>query len=149
MIDGVKIRQLRQIPDERGMIMRFLRADDPDFTEFGEVYFSVVYPGVVKGWHLHKVMTMNYTVPVGTVKLVLFDDREGSLTRGEVMELFVGEGNYVRVQIPPGIWNGFKGVGTASAMVCNCASHPHDPSDSERMPPTDARIPYCWELVQW
>lgn len=147
MIAGVKIRELRQILDERGKIMHFMRSDDPDFEQFGEVYFSMVYPGVVKGWHLHKVMTLNYAVPIGVIKLVLYDDRLDSPTRGELMELFVGEGNYVRVTIPPGVWNGFKGVGVQPALVCNCASHPHDPAEIVRISPNDTRIPYSWELV--
>src|SRR4029077_9112630 len=88
MIEGVGIRPLLQIPDERGKVMRMLRATDPDFKEFGEVYFSVVFPGAIKGWHLHKRMTINYAVPFGRIKLVLFDDRPSSPTRGEIQEFF-------------------------------------------------------------
>jgi len=145
-IAGVSVRPLRRIPDERGMIMHMLRADDPHFEKFGEIYFSMVYPGVVKGWHLHRRMTLNYAVVVGTVKLVLYDDRGDSATRGTVMELFLGEGNYALVTIPPGIWNGFKGVGAAPAIVANCATEPHDPGEIERLDPATPKIPYRWDL---
>ena len=146
MIGGVLVRPLRQIPDERGKIMHMLRADDTHFERFGEIYFSVVYPGVIKGWHLHRVMTLNYAVVSGTIKLALFDERAGSPTKGELMELYLGDGNYSLVKIPPGVWNGFKGVGTEPAIVANCATHAHDPSEIERMDPLKNHIPYAWDL---
>lgn len=146
MIDGIRIIALRQIPDERGKIMHMLRCDDPHFERFGEIYFSVVYPDVVKGWHLHKEMALNYAVVQGMIKLVLFDDREGSTTRGELQELFIGESNYVLVHIPAGIWNGFKGIGTDPAIVANCATLPHDPTEIMRLDPLTNSIPYDWRL---
>lgn len=147
MIEGVLIRPLRQILDERGKVMHMLRATDPEFEEFGEIYFSVVYPGAIKGWHLHHRMTLNYTVPVGCVKLVLYDDREASPTRGELMEIFTGVESYSLIRIPPGVWNGFKGIGSVPALVANCASIPHDPTEIERMDPIRSSIPYNWDLV--
>ncbi len=148
MIEGVRVVPLRQIPDERGKVMHMLRATDPHFQGFGEIYFSTVYPGVVKGWHLHTVMTLNYAVVSGTIKLVLYDDRPESPTRGEIMELFPGEAQHVLVMIPPGIWNGFKGVGSVPAIVANCATHPHDPDEIRRLDPFDNPIPYDWSLRQ-
>ncbi len=146
MIEGVGIRPLLQIPDERGKVMRMLRATDPDFKEFGEVYFSVVFPGAIKGWHLHKRMTINYAVPFGRIKLVLFDDRHNSSTRGEIQEIFLGQDAYQLVTVPPFIWNGFKGYGSTEALVCNCASIVHDPEEIERLDPFSERIPYDWSL---
>jgi dTDP-4-dehydrorhamnose 3,5-epimerase len=146
MINGVGIYPLKQIPDERGKIMHMLRSDDPYFDQFGEIYFSVVYPGVVKGWHLHKASTRNYAVIVGMIKLVLYDDNPDSSTRGELMELFIGESNYCLVKIPPLIWNGFKGIGTQPAIVANCATLPYHPSEIERMDPYKNSIPYDWGL---
>ena len=146
MIKGVAVHPLRRIPDERGMVMHMLRADAPHFERFGEIYFSTVYPNVVKGWHLHRRMTLNYAVVSGMIKLVLHDDREDSPTRSEVMELFVGDQNYVLVTVPPLVWNGFKGVGTAPAIVANCATVPHDPTEIERLDPWSPRIPYSWDV---
>jgi dTDP-4-dehydrorhamnose 3,5-epimerase len=146
MIEGVRVMPLRRIPDERGAILHMLKATDAHFERFGEIYFSLVYPGVVKGWHVHKEMTLNYAVPVGMIKLVLCDRRPGSPTRGELMELFTGEQDYALIQVPPGVVNGFKGIGLVPALVANCATHPHDPTGAEmaRIDPFDNDIPYDW-----
>lgn len=146
MIDGVEIVQLRRIPDERGAVFHMLRRDDPHFREFGEIYFATVYPGVVKGWHLHRKMTLNYACIVGNIKLVLHDEREGS-TKGQTQTIYMGERNYVLVVIPPGVWNGFMNVGTVEAIVANCATHPHDPDEISRIDPHSSHIPYMWEPV--
>lgn len=146
MIHGVRVRPLRRIADERGAVLHMLRCDDPDFERFGEMYFSTVYPGVVKGWHLHKEMALNYAVPSGMIKLVLYDDREASPTRGEVQELFLGDLDYIRVTVPPLVWNGFKGIGTTPAIVANCATVPHRPDEIVRRDPFDPTIPYDWKL---
>jgi len=146
MIDGVLVKPLSQIADERGKVMHMLRADDSHFEQFGEIYFSVVYPGVVKGWHLHKEMTLNYAVISGMVKFVLYDPRENSPTKGEIQELFIGEDNYVLVKVPPGIYNGFKGMGVKPAIVANCATLPHRPDEIERVDPVTNDIPYDWGL---
>ena len=146
MINGVQINPLRQIPDERGKVMHMMKAEDAVFSSFGEIYFSRVYPGAVKAWHLHDRMTINYAVPHGKIKLVLFDDRADSSTKGVIQEIFLGEDNYQLVTIPPFVWNGFKGIGTETALVANCASIPHDPNEITRLDPDDCFIPYNWEL---
>jgi len=148
MIDGVLVVPLKRIPDERGTVLHMLKRTDPHFIEFGEIYFSTIYPGVVKGWHKHAEMTLNYACVHGRIKLVLYDDREGSPTRGEIMEVFLGPDNHSLVQIPPGVWNGFKGMGGETAIVANCSTHPHDPSRSIRLDPFDNDIPYDWEIRQ-
>lgn len=146
MIDGVQIHPLRQVPDERGKIMHMLRADAAHFQQFGEIYFSCVYPGAIKAWHRHREMTLNYAVIIGHIKLVLHDDRVESPTRGELQELFIGESNYCLVSIPPMIWNGFKGIGAKMAIVANCATIPHDPTEIERVDPFTSKIPYNWDI---
>ena len=145
-IHDVHVTPLRRIPDERGAVFHMLREDSPVFERFGEIYFSLVYPAVIKGWHIHRRMTLNYAVPVGMVKLVCYDDRESSPTRGAVQQIHVGELNYVLVTIPPDIWNGFKGEGVAPALVANCATIPHDPEEIERLDPLSDQIPYDWAL---
>jgi len=145
-IDGVKIIPLRRIPDERGTILHMLRRTDPHFIEFGEIYFATIYPGVIKAWHKHNLMTLNYACVVGRVKLVIFDERDASPTRGELMEIFLGPDNYCLVQIPPNLWNGHKGIGVEPAIIANCATHPHDPSQSVRLDPHTNHIPYDWSL---
>ncbi len=146
MIEGVRVLPLRRIPDERGTVMHMLRADDPHFEEFGEIYFSVVELGAIKAWHLHERMTINYAVPYGKIKLVMFDDREGSPTRGSLDEIYVGKANYALVTVPPFVWNGFKGIGEHRSIVANCASIPHDPGEIVRLDPFSDQIPYDWSL---
>jgi dTDP-4-dehydrorhamnose 3,5-epimerase len=144
MIEGVQVVPLRRIPDERGAVSHMLKRTDPHFREFGEVYFSSIYPGVVKGWHLHERMTLNYACIVGNIKLVLHDDRAGSPTKGETQTLYLGERNYVLVVVPPGVWNGFMNVDAKESIVANCATIPHDPAEIRRMDPHSSRIPYDW-----
>jgi len=146
MIDGVEIFPLKRIQDERGMVMHMLRADDPHFESFGEIYFSVIYPGVVKAWHLHARMTINYAVVDGNIKLVLYDQRPDSRTRGKLQEIVFGQVNYQLVRVPPGVVNGFTAVGGVRAIVGNCASIPHDPTEITRIDPGTPSIPYSWGL---
>ena len=146
MIDGVKITPLKQILDERGKIMHMLRCDAEHFQGFGEIYFSCVHPGAIKGWHIHKEMVLNYAVPHGNIKFVLYDDRPGSPTRGELQEIFLGPDNYCLVTVPPMVWNGFKGIGQEMAIVANCSSIPHRADEIDRMDPFDPSIPYDWAL---
>ncbi len=147
-IEGVKVIPLKRIPDERGTIMHMLRRDDPHFIEFGEIYFSTIYRGVIKGWHRHRDMTLNYACVFGRIKLAIYDDREDSPTRGALMEQFLGPDHYALVQIPPGLWNGFKGMSDPHAIIANCCTHAHDPSAmrSDRLDPHNNDIPYDWDV---
>jgi dTDP-4-dehydrorhamnose 3,5-epimerase len=145
-INGVEIKMLKKIPDERGCIYHMLRADDEIFSDFGEIYFSKIYPGVIKGWHFHKKMILNYAVVYGMIKLVLYDDREDSETNGNLMEIFMGFDNFILVKVPPLIWNGFKGIGTGISIVANCASIPHDPDEILRKDPFSEDIDYNWNI---
>jgi len=145
-IEGVQTIPLRRIPDERGTIFHMLSADDPHFLQFGEIYFTSIYHGVVKGWHKHREMTLNYACVYGRVKLVLYDDRDGSPTRGALTETFLGPDNHSLVVIPPEIWSGFKGMSSPFAVVANCCTHPHDPDRTTRVDPFDNDIPYDWHI---
>ncbi len=143
-IDGLEIIPLRRIPDERGTIFHMLKASDPHFKQFGEIYFSSVYEGAVKGWHKHEVMALKYACIYGRVKVVVYDDRQDSQTRGNLHEVFIGPDNYSLVIIPPEVWNGFKGIGHDFSIIANCATHAHDPSRSVRLDPHSKEIPYDW-----
>jgi dTDP-4-dehydrorhamnose 3,5-epimerase len=146
MIDGVRIIKKNIIPDERGMIMHMLKNTDEEFSSFGEIYFSGINPGAIKAWHLHKKMTLNYVVPIGQIKLVLYDGREDSPTYGELQEIYLGTGNFSLVSVPPLVWNGFKGLGTSMSLVANCSSIPHDPDEIVREDPFTKKIPYDWAI---
>ena len=143
-IDGLRVTPLARIVDERGAVYHMLREDSEGFDHFGEIYFSSVHRGAVKAWHMHREMTLNYAVPVGAIKLVCFDDRPGSPTRQNLVELHVGELNYVLVTIPPMIWNGFQGEGALTSLVANCATRPHRPDEIVRRDPFTPEIPYDW-----
>jgi dTDP-4-dehydrorhamnose 3,5-epimerase len=121
-----------------------LRSDDPHFVEFGEIYFSSVYPGVVKAWKNHRRMTANYACVHGQIKVVLWDDRKGSPSRGALMETLVGPDEYSLIVIPPGIWHGFQGLEAPVSILANCATLPHDPDELDRLEPDSSRIPYDW-----
>lgn len=144
MIEGVVVTPLRQIADERGKVMHMLRADSPVFRSFGEIYFSTVNPGAIKGWSLHKRMVLNYAVPHGCIKFALYDGNPESKSCGQVQELILGPDNYCLVTVPPMVWTGFKGMSAEAAIVANCASIPHDPDEIERKSPFDTSIPYDW-----
>lgn len=146
MIEGVRITPLKQILDERGKVMHMMRCDAEGFQGFGEIYFSCVHPGAIKGWHIHKEMVLNYAVPHGNIKFVLYDNRPESQTRGELQEIFLGPDNYCLVTVPPMVWNGFKGIGHEMAIVANCASIPHRADEIDRLDPFDPSIPYDWAI---
>jgi dTDP-4-dehydrorhamnose 3,5-epimerase len=145
-INGVIIKPLKQIVDERGKIMHMMRCDDDVFQQFGEIYFSQVNPQIIKGWHLHTEMTLNYAVVYGAIKLVLYDDRKESPTYKMLQEIFLSEANYNLVRVPALVWNGFKGIGTTPSIVANCATTAHDPNEIKRLDPFDKSIPYDWAV---
>ncbi len=145
-IDGVIIQSLRVVPDERGRVMEIMRRDDPFFTGFGQVYLSTVYPGVVKAWHYHRIQDDRFTCVRGMVKAVLYDDREGSPTRGALNVIYVGEYNPALIVIPAGVYHGWKCVSEYEAYVINVPSEPYNRSDPDefRVDPHEGAIPYDW-----
>jgi dTDP-4-dehydrorhamnose 3,5-epimerase len=147
MIDGVVTRKLKVIPDERGRLMEILRSDDELFSRFGQVYMTTAYPGVVKGWHYHKVQTDHLAVVKGMLKLVLYDNRDNSPTKGEINEFFLGEHNPVLVKIPPLVLHGFKCISEEEAVCINVPSevYSYDQPDEFRVDPHKNDIPYAWE----
>jgi dTDP-4-dehydrorhamnose 3,5-epimerase len=146
MIEGVRTKKLRVIPDERGRLMEILRNDDEIFSKFGQVYMTTTYPDIVKAWHYHKTQTDNVTVVSGMLKLVLFDPREGSRSKGEVNEFFIGEHNPLLVSIPNGIYHGWMCISESEAIVINVPTevyHAEQP-DEYRLDPHINDIPYDW-----
>lgn len=147
MIEGVRVKKLKVMPDERGRLMEILRCDEEVFDKFGQVYLSTTYPGVVKGWHYHKLQADNITCVKGMLKLVLYDDRKGSSTRGEVGVYFIGEHNPMLVQVPKGVYHGWKCISETEALVVNCPTEPYNYNqpDEYRLDPHQNDIPYNWE----
>ncbi|MBA7527402.1 hypothetical protein ES705_19578 [subsurface metagenome] len=150
MIEGVKIKKLRVIPDERGWLMEILRTDDELFEKFGQVYITTAYPDVVKAWHYHKKQTDNFTCIKGMMKVALYDAREDSPTYKEVNEFFVGEKNPVLISVPPMVYHGFKAIGTETAYFLSVPTLPYnyEEPDEYRLPPDTKEIPYDWGLIK-
>ena len=146
MIHGVAIKQLKVMPDERGRLMEMLRADDDLYKGFGQVYMTTAYPGVVKAWHYHKKQWDHFVCVRGMMKVVLYDAREDSPTKGEVNEFFIGEHRPILVQIPPLVYHGFKCVSDHEAIVINTPTevYVYDDPDELRVPAHDNDIPYDW-----
>jgi dTDP-4-dehydrorhamnose 3,5-epimerase len=146
-IEGVIVKKLRVIPDERGFLMEMLRCDDDFFKAFGQVYLSVAYPGVVKGWHYHKHQTDHFASVKGMLKVVLYDMREGSKTKGVINEFFIGEKNPVLLVIPPLVAHGMKAIGNEPGYLVNCPDKPYnyESPDEHRISPHGGEIPYDWD----
>lgn len=146
LIEGVKIKKLKPIPDERGRLMEILRNDDELFIKFGQVYTTTAYPGVIKAWHYHKKQTDNFTVLKGTAKVVLFDNRNGSPTKGMVNEFLVGMHNPLLIQIPKMVYHGFKCVSEEEVVVLNIPTdtYNYEAPDEYRIDPYKNNIPYDW-----
>ena len=148
MIDGVVIKNLRSIPDERGCLTEMLRSDDEVFERFGQAYVTTTYPGVVKAWHMHKIQDDNVVCVRGMIKLALFDGREGSSTKGEVQQIFMGERRMVLVHIPKEVYHGWKCVSEQEAYVVNCPTelYNYEDPDEHRLPFDTERIPHDWDI---
>ncbi|MGD8537390.1 MAG: dTDP-4-dehydrorhamnose 3,5-epimerase family protein [Candidatus Aminicenantes bacterium] len=146
MIEGVKIKQLRVIPDQRGRLMEILRADDDLFEAFGQVYMTTTYPGVVKAWHLHKKQKDNVACVQGMIKLALYDPREESPTYKEVNEFYLGTHNPLLVQLPAGVYHGWMCVSSDEAIVINVPTEVYNRKDPDefRLDPHTNDIPYDW-----
>jgi dTDP-4-dehydrorhamnose 3,5-epimerase len=143
-IHDLEVVPLRRIPDERGTIMHMLRSTDPHFRQFGEIYFTTIHRGVIKGWHTHRDLCLNYACLSGMVKFVVYDGRDDSPTKGSLTEIFAGADNHLLVVIPPGLTNGMKGMTDPSALVANCATHVHEPGRTTRDDPFGDSVPYDW-----
>lgn len=148
MIQGVKIKELRVIPDERGRLMEILRHDDPDFKKFGQIYMTTNYPGVVKAWHYHKIQWDFVTCVKGMIKIVLYDKRDDSPTFGKVLEIFAGEHQPRLIIIPPGVCHGWKCISETESVVVNVPTESFNYSepDEARLPFNTTEIPYSWDI---
>jgi len=146
MINGVKVKKLKVIPDDRGKLMEILRSDDKIFKKFGQVYITTALPGVVKAWHYHKIQTDNFTCVSGMMKLALYDSRKSSKTYKEVNEFVISMENPLLVRIPPLVYHGFKCVSNNEAIIVNTVTEPYNykTPDEYRMDPYENDIPYDW-----
>lgn len=145
-IDQVVVSPLRLLPSSRGRLMEVQRSDEPSFPGFGQAYVTSSYPGVVKAWYRHQRQVDQITAVTGMIRLVLFDDRPGSASRGALQEVLLGDLSPRLVQIPPGIWHGFQAIGTAEAFLLHLNSLPFDfeAPDEDRLAIDDPTVPFTW-----
>lgn len=147
LIKDVVVKKLAVHCDERGRLMEMVRADDSELKniEFGQVYMTTAYPGVVKAWHCHRKQTDHFACVKGMIKLALYDGREQSPTHGLMNEFFMGEHNPVLVEIPTGVYHGFKCISGDEAIVINYTTECYNRAapDELRIAP-HGEIPYDW-----
>ena len=150
MIDGVKIKKLKTIPDDRGFLMEILRNDDEIFEQFGQVYMTGVKRGVAKGWHYHYKQADHMVCVSGKVLLVLYDARHDSPTKGKVQEFILtaptGDGEQLLVKIPIGVYHGFTAVDCNEARIVNIPTqkYNYEEPDEHRCPWNSNEVPYKW-----
>jgi dTDP-4-dehydrorhamnose 3,5-epimerase len=147
MIDGVKIKKLRVIPDQRGRLMEILRNDEDLFQKFGQVYMTTTYPGVVKAWHKHEKQADNIACVAGMIRMAIYDVRPGSPTFKEIDEFYLGVHNPLLVQVPSGVYHGWMAVSPEEAVIVNIPTEAYDREhpDEQRLDPHDNDIPYLWK----
>ena len=147
MIDGVIIKKLKVIPDQRGRLMEILRRDDDLFQNFGQVYMTTTFPGVVKAWHKHEKQADHIACVAGMIKMALYDGRPGSPTFKELNEFYLGVHNPMLVKVPSGVYHGWMGVSPEEAVIINIPTEAYDREhpDEQRLDPHDNDIPYLWE----
>ena len=144
-IEGVVLTPLKQIKDERGAVFHVIKSSEKQFNKFGEAYFSKINNNVIKGWKFHKEMKQNFCVPFGKLKLVLFDNRENSKTKGLINEIILDDyKNYKRVTIPKNIWYSFKCHSDPYCLLLNISNIEHDPLESTTIEINTNKIPYSW-----
>ncbi|MFC1658750.1 dTDP-4-dehydrorhamnose 3,5-epimerase family protein [Candidatus Omnitrophota bacterium] len=147
MIEGVGVKILKVIPDDRGRLMEIFRCDDECFEQFGQVYMTTAYPGIVKAWHYHKLQADNFTCVSGKMLLALYDARQGSSTYGEINDFVISLQEPKLVHIPKGVYHGFKNIGDTEAIIINTVTSPynHKNPDEYRVDALDKRIGYKWD----
>ena len=143
-IAGVNIHPLKRIYDDRGSVLHVLRSDESCFQSFGEVYCSIIKVDAVKAWKRHRKMQQNLAVPIGAIKLVIFDDRPDSSTKNMIQEIITGYDSYCLIHIPAMVWYGFRGLSSAESLIINCATLPHDAKEVDRVSIEGSTIPYVW-----
>lgn len=149
LIDGVTIKKLKVIPDERGYLMEMLRRDWPEFMTFGQVYVTAAYPGVIKAWHYHKLQWDHFVCVSGIARVVLYDSRKNSSTFGEVNVFHMGYLNPILLKIPPEVYHGFTAEGNETTLIVNLPTevYNYQQPDEYRLPYNDPSIPYTWEVL--
>lgn len=148
MIEGVEMKELVSHEDERGFFREILRDTDGIAREgWAQASHSLMHPGVAKAWHVHPTQIDWWYVPAGDLKVGLYDLREGSPTRGQLEELFLGEHYPARLlKIPAGVAHGCRAIGGTTHLIY-FTSRTYDPGEEGRLPHDDPSIGYDWTAL--
>lgn len=141
-IEDVLITPLDIINTNGGSVYHAIKKTDIGFLSFGEAYFSSVEYKFIKGWKKHQNMTLNFIVPVGEIKFVIYDSRNSSKSFGFYQEIILSKDNYNRLTIPPNLWVAFQGLAENHSFLLNIANIEHD--SNEVISLELDRIKYDW-----
>ena len=148
MIEGVILRTLAPQADERGEICEvFNPAWGVHPAPLVYVYQATVRPGYVKGWIVQRHQDDRLFVSIGRIRIVLYDDRADSPTRGMLNSFTVTERNRALVVIPRGVFHAVQNVGESEAVYINMPTAPynHANPDKYRLPLRNDLIPFDFE----
>ena len=141
ILTNIRITQLSIIDVKGGNILHGIKKNDIGYVGLGEVYFSYIEPHAIKAWKKHNLMTLNLVVPSGKVRFVFYDP----ISNDKYRIVDIGEDNYVRLTVPPGIWFGFQGIALKPSLVTNIANLEHDADEVERL--AVSSFNYQWEKI--
>jgi dTDP-4-dehydrorhamnose 3,5-epimerase len=145
MIEGVEFKSIISHVDERGYFRELIRKDDKILTEgLGQVSHSLVYSGVIKGWHGHEYQTQwNYVVN-GLIFVALFDARKNSSTYKKTITFLVGDFQESQIyKFPPGVLHGYKCI-SGPMNIIYFTSGQYDLKDEIRVEHNNQDIGFDW-----
>jgi dTDP-4-dehydrorhamnose 3,5-epimerase len=140
-IEGVVLKDLTTHADERGFFREVIRETDEFFDHFGQWSHSLMYPGTAKAWHIHQRQT-DWWYVIGAIKVALYDTRDASRTKGELMEFLMGDTAVKCLKIPPGVAHGCRALQLSHILYIT--SNVYAPDDEGRIPHDDPTIGYDW-----
>ena len=146
-IKGLNVTPLNRIKQPLGDVYHGMKQSDPDYMGFGEAYFSTVLFKKIKGWKKHTELTLNIIVPIGSIKFVLYDDRNISNVEidGKYYSIVLSPENYCRLTVPPGVWVAFQGIGKGPNILLNIIDKEHDPLESISKDIKDPFFKFSWD----
>ena len=148
MLDDIRVRQQVTQQDHRGTLTE-IYSPSWGFDDIPLVFIYTVTtrPGMIKGWAVHHQQVDRYFFYLGSLKLVLYDARESSPTRGMINELYFSEVNRSLVSVPPGVYHAVENVGATDALMINFPSEPyrHEDPDKYTLPLENDVIPYHFD----
>ena len=133
MLQGVRIRQIRRFPDERGFFTEVMRQDWKDLLGDDTVVqanLSFTYPDTIRAWHRHIKGQIDYFLTLkGMIKICAFDD-----STAEVNEIISSGLDLQVVRMPGQYWHGFKALGNEPALLLYFTTNMYNPEnpDEER-----------------